>query len=813
MSSAMRKHALLYTISFILLVLIIVFLNKTHREIKKYSILTNTHNTVHNYFQSLSIDIHKAAVFHPGLLRTGASFRNGMFYIDSAAILRQLVELKSSVRDSINTRLAARLDTLIPSEIGWLLLSDVPDSIMMGRGGEHIVTLKAIDSLLTKGIERTIFLMGYQKDRLDYQTRQIKYWIFFFVILSGGLLIYTVINLFRQRSRVREKERELETALNRMSDAVISVDNNWRCTFLNDAAMADMKEDKSKVIGKMIWEIQVGLKETGFWPKYQEARLLNKETGIEDFNPVTNSWLFVKVYPSENGLTLFCRDVSAGKRAEQQLSQTLKELTDYKVALDESSIVAITDQKGIIRHANENFCKISKFSLEELIGQDHRIINSGYHSKEFIRSIWTTIANGRIWKGELKNRAKDGTVYWVDTTIVPFLDEKGKPFQYVAIRADITERKAAEERIIKSEKIYKTIASSIPGSVICLFDLEYRYLLIEGDMLEKLGYSKQDLLGNRASEVLKPEVFGGIRNDFDRGLAGEAVTRETHRSGYDLVTRVIPLKDEDNKVYALMTVALDVTDLKRAQRNISELNKNLEEKIKQRTLELKKSNEELEAFSYSVSHDLRAPLRGIIGFTAILEEDYGRLLDDEGKRITSIIKYNTSKMGQLIDDLLAFSRLGKKEIIKTNSNMGMIVADIVNEFSADGVVARPVEWIIHPLPHAHVDLNMIRQVWVNLISNAVKYSSSKEKPSIEIGSFPKGDQSVFYVNDNGVGFNEQYRHKLFKVFQRLHNVEDFEGTGIGLALVEKIVSKHGGEVWAEGTENEGACFYFSLPVS
>jgi PAS domain S-box-containing protein len=165
-----------------------------------------------------------------------------------------------------------------------------------------------------------------------------------------------------------------------------------------------------------------------------------------------DTWLSVKLYPSEDGLTIFYKDITQGKKAERELSQTLREISDYKFALDESSIVAITDQKGIIRHANSNFCKISKYSEKELIGQDHRIINSGYHPKGFIKDLWITIANGKIWKGELKNKAKDGTIYWVDTTIIPFLNDQGKPYQYVAIRADITERKLAEENLQKSLK-------------------------------------------------------------------------------------------------------------------------------------------------------------------------------------------------------------------------------------------------------------------------------------------------------------------------------------------------------------------------
>ena len=220
----------------------------------------------------------------------------------------------------------------------------------------------------------------------------------------------------------------------------------------------------------------------------------------------------------------------------------------------------------------------------------------------------------------------------------------------------LANEKEAEEQLIKSEKIYKTIASSIPGSVICLLDREYRYLLIEGDMLERLGYSKERLLGKKAEDILTAQRFAAVQKDFDRAFEGETISRETISAGYDIISRFIPLKDENDYVYTIMTVAIDVTELKKAQRDISELNRGLEEKIINRTEQLRKANEELEAFSYSVSHDLRAPLRAIIGFTAILEEDYSNKLDDEAKRITSIIKSNTLKMGHLIDDLLAFSR-------------------------------------------------------------------------------------------------------------------------------------------------------------
>jgi signal transduction histidine kinase len=244
---------------------------------------------------------------------------------------------------------------------------------------------------------------------------------------------------------------------------------------------------------------------------------------------------------------------------------------------------------------------------------------------------------------------------------------------------------------------------------------------------------------------------------------------------------------------------------------LREFNENLEQKIKDRTAQLESVNRELEGFSYSVSHDLRAPLRAIIGYAAILEEDYADKLDDEARRITAIIKSNTTKMGQLIDDLLAFSRMSRQDMAKARIDMSEVVTEVKDSLAAQFDFNR-IHWKIEPLPVVPANANMIRQVWINLISNAIKYSSKREVSQVEIGTFPQNGHTVFFVRDNGAGFNQQYAEKLFKVFQRLHSATEYEGTGIGLALVEKIVSKQGGSVWAEGEEDKGACFYFSLPT-
>jgi signal transduction histidine kinase len=238
----------------------------------------------------------------------------------------------------------------------------------------------------------------------------------------------------------------------------------------------------------------------------------------------------------------------------------------------------------------------------------------------------------------------------------------------------------------------------------------------------------------------------------------------------------------------------------------------LEKKVIERTTQLETVNKELEAFTYSISHDLRTPLRGIIGFTAMLEEDYGNKLDDEAKRITSIIKSNTIKMGHLIDGLLSFSRMERQDVTKTEISTTIMVNEVIDSLQQQNKGPN-IEWLIQELPEIKGDVNMIRQVWVNLISNAIKYSGNQKNPHVEIGVFSDEGQTVFFIKDNGVGFDKKYKDKLFGVFQRLHSAEEFEGTGIGLALVEKIISKHGGRVWAEAEMNKGATFYFSLSAN
>lgn len=289
----------------------------------------------------------------------------------------------------------------------------------------------------------------------------------------------------------------------------------------------------------------------------------------------------------------------------------------------------------------------------------------------------------------------------------------------------------------------------------------------------------------------------------------------------ELSEEALEAKDEEKNEIAIKLakavkeLSFQISEKEKRAEELIKVNEELAYQIREKenkAIELEEVNKELESFSYSVSHDLRAPLRAISGFSEVLVEDHIDQLDEEAKTYFFEIIRNARKMGELIDNLLEFSRLSRQDIFRDTIDTNKLVLSTVTELRKLEP-KRKIYINLLELPWIEGDKNMLRQLFYNLVSNAFKYTGKKDEASIEIGSYPRGPEQVFYVKDNGAGFDPCYYNKLFGVFQRLHSSFEFEGTGVGLAIVQKIATKHGGEVWAEGKVNEGACFYVSLPVN
>jgi PAS domain S-box-containing protein len=328
---------------------------------------------------------------------------------------------------------------------------------------------------------------------------------------------------------------------------------------------------------------------------------------------------------------------------------------------------------------------------------------------------------------------------------------------------------------------------------------------------ELFGWSAQDAIGQNAHVLLKtqfPVPVQALQEELLRNGRWDGELVKTRADGTQIVvaSRWSLSRDEQGAPVAILETNNDITQRRRSEESIRKLNADLE----RRSIELEASNRELEAFAYSTSHDLRAPLRHLVGYSELLRKNAFATMDDKSRRYVNMILEAGTRMGKLIDDLLSFSRIGRTETQHTLVNLGTVVAEVRDglESEAEG---RRIEWKIAPLPSVYGDRAMLRQALINLLANAVKFTRDREPACIEVGATESADEITLFVKDNGVGFDMRYVHKLFGVFQRLHGSEEFEGTGIGLASVQRIMSRHGGRVWAEGAVGQGASFYVSIP--
>jgi PAS domain S-box-containing protein len=371
------------------------------------------------------------------------------------------------------------------------------------------------------------------------------------------------------------------------------------------------------------------------------------------------------------------------------------------------------------------------------------------------------------------------------------------------------------QRLQASEARYRRLLETAYEG-IWVIDTNCKTEYVNPRMAEILGYRIEEIIECSLFEFMDEAARQDLQQEMKRhpaGIRGQYDLRFQHKDGSDVwtITSANPILSDEGCFRGTLAMVTDVSDRKQAEAKIQQINDQLEQRVKQRTAQLETANRELEAFSYSVSHDLRAPLRHISGFASLLKNQAGSTLDPVSQRYLNIITETTTRAGIMVDDLLSFSRMGRAEIQHATVNLNELIQDVRRDLEPE-TTAREIRWKIHPMPTVQGDAALLRQVIYNLIENAVKYTQGHTQAEIEIGSIGNEQEETIFIRDNGLGFDMRYAHKLFGVFQRLHSEPQIQGTGIGLANVRRIIHRHGGQTWAEGELGKGATFYFSLPV-
>lgn len=489
--------------------------------------------------------------------------------------------------------------------------------------------------------------------------------------------------------RERKLAERLATTLESIGDGFVTFDADWRFQFVNREAGRILQREPADLVGRVMWnEFPDGLGTT-FHRQYDIALAEQRSVHLTEFYPPLALWLELSVYPTSDGLAVNFRDVTATYATESQLR-----LLQAAIAR-QNDIVVITEAEPIdepgprIVFVNDAFERRTGYSREEVIGRSPRFLQGARTLRPELDRIRKAMEQWQPVRAELVNYTKAGEEFWLEIDIAPIADATGWFTHWVAVERDVTERKVAEEEILR-------------------------------------------------------------------------------------------------------------------------LNAILEDRVRQRTELLSAANQELEAFSYTISHDLRAPVRALDGFSEVLLADFGDSLPPEAQHYLKSIRRSARRMGLLIDDLLAFARLGRLELSRQPIDHGSLVREVVAEL-ASTYPGRESQVHVGPLPASLGDLALVRQVWANLLSNALKFSSNVADPRIEVGCETLAGELAYFVRDNGAGFDPRYAGRLFDVFQRLHAETEFEGTGVGLAIVKRIIERHGGRVWAKGELGRGAVIHFTVP--
>ena len=679
---------------------------------------------------------------------------------------------------------------------------------------------------------------------------------------TEGRLVFAVIRDVTEREeiekRIREREERYRSLVQNTSDVITILEPDGTIRYVSPAiervtgytpeeqigtnAFDFVHPDDRERASGIFAEI---LKTPGLHPPL-EFRVPHKDGPWRDLEHVVTNLLDD---PAVGGVVVNSRDVTERKRAEAEvrrlnedletrvaertveLESALAELEQRERGLRESErqlrqffensadALFVHDERGRFVDCNAQACRALGYTREELLELSvadlaARLISERERQEKKGQTLWERAMRGEpgrmVGFEENELRRKDGTTFPVEVG-VGAIEYRGRRLIFASAR-DTTERKRSEAALRDSEERYRAVVEQAAEGIL-LVDVDTKRVL-------ETNAAYQDLLGYSTEEILRLSLYELVpysREDMDcyveRVLeSGSYVSGERRHLRKD--GSLVDVEVSANVVSyggreIICMVVRDISERKRAEAELRQLNEELEGRVRWRTAQLEAFNSELEAFSYSVSHDLRAPLRAIDGFSQILLEDYEDKLDEEGKLYLRRTKIASQRMGHLIDDLLNLSRMTRSEMRRESVDLSALVGAVI-EYLRGTWPEHDVDIVIEEGLVANGDENLLRVALENLLGNAWKFTRDQPDPRIEFGMLEHEDGPAYFVRDNGVGFDMAYADKLFGAFQRLHSTGDFEGTGIGLATVQRIIRRHGGQVWAEGEIGKGATFFFTL---
>jgi PAS domain S-box-containing protein len=643
-----------------------------------------------------------------------------------------------------------------------------------------------------------------------------------------GLIAFVQDITDRKRSEeaLRNSEARLHTLVHTIPDLIWLKDVNGvflSCNKMFERLFGASQED---IIGKTDYDFMEPELADFFREHDRKAMVAGKSTTNEesitfadDGHRVFLETIKTPMYDTLGtliGVLGIGRDITERKKTEEALRESDAQLTSiYNTVGDVIFLLSIEEEENYrFISVNQSFDRITGISREQVIGK---------RVNEIIQEPSLSLVLGK-YRQAIKEKT---IVRWEETTVyptgrltgevsvAPVFDVAGCCTHLVGSVHDTTERNKAEEALRESEERYRNILEVSPVGIAVHQDGKIVFINQAG--LKLLGAESYDqIIGKHISEIIHPDELDRAWDRIKRMMAGEKGLYPTEDvyiklDGTPINVEVMATPLTFNLKPAVQVIVMDITERKRAEEKIRKLTEELEQRVVKRTAQLVEANKELEAFSYSVSHDLRAPLRHISGYVDLLNKRFHDSLPEKGKHYLDSIADSAHQMGALIDDLLQLSKTGRQELKMADLDMNQVIQealDLIKHEQKD----RDIEWIIANLPIVFGDHSLLRLVWINLLSNAVKFTRTRNKTRIEINFRSENEEIIFFVRDNGVGFDMKYSQKLFGVFQRLHSVEKFEGTGVGLANVRRIILKHRGRTWAEAEPDKGSVFYFTLPV-